>query len=88
LQTFKLSIPLFIPDDIDVKETYYVELVFYGPKGSTFGQKLILSVKINEEAKQLRFYTSAMTMMEACLGTFDECVETLKKCNGDENAAV
>jgi len=27
-------------------------------------------------------------MNEAGLGSFDECVEVLRKCNGDENAAV
>jgi hypothetical protein len=27
-------------------------------------------------------------MMEAGLGTFDECTETLRKCDGDENSAV
>ena len=39
LQTFKLSIPVFIPEDIDVKanDTYEVELGFYGPRGGNFG---------------------------------------------------
>ena len=39
LQTFKLSIPVFIPEDIDVSEksTFDVPLAFYGPKGNTFG---------------------------------------------------
>jgi hypothetical protein len=27
-------------------------------------------------------------MNEAGLGSFDDCSETLRKCNGDENAAV
>jgi hypothetical protein len=90
LQTFKLSIPVHIPEDIDVKDkdVFEVPLTFYGPKGSSFGQKLVLKVKVNEGSYELRFYKTAITMMEAGLGTFDECTEVLRKCNGDENAAV
>jgi len=89
LQTFKLSIPIYIPEDIDVKanEVYEIELGFYGPRGSLFGQKILLKAKVNEGAFELKLYKAAITMTEAGLGTFDECVETLRKCNGDENAA-
>ena len=89
MQTFKLSIPIYLPEDVDIKgnETHDVELGFYGPRGSNFGQKINLKLKLSESAYQLKLYKAAITMTEAGLGTFDECVETLKKCNGDENAA-
>jgi hypothetical protein len=85
MQTFKLSIPIFLPEDVDIKgnEVYEVELGFYGPRGSNFGQRISLKLKLSESAHQLRMYKAAITMMEAGLGTFDECVETLKKLNGD-----
>lgn len=89
MQTFKLSIPILIPDDIDVKgdDTFDVELGFYGPRSGNFGQRLNLKVKINEGAFELKLYKAAITMTEAGLGSFDESVEALRKCNGDENAA-
>jgi hypothetical protein len=33
-------------------------------------------------------YKAAITLAEADMGTFDECIEALRKCNGDENAAL
>jgi len=89
LQTFKLSIPIYIPEEIEVKpdEVYDIELGFYGPRGGNFGQRINLKFKINEGAFELKIYKAAITMSEAGLGTFDECVETLRMCNGDENAA-
>jgi len=40
LQTFKLSIPINIPQEIEKgeKDTYDVVLAFFGPRGMTFGQ--------------------------------------------------
>jgi hypothetical protein len=42
LQTFKLSVPIFIPEDPVIKaneagEVYEIELGFYGPRGGNFG---------------------------------------------------
>jgi len=39
LQTFKLSIPIYVPEVIDAKvdEVYDIELGFYGPRGGNFG---------------------------------------------------
>ena len=33
-------------------------------------------------------FKAALTLAEAGMGQFDECVDALKKCNGDENAAL
>jgi len=44
-------------------------------------------LKINEGAFELRIFKTAITLSEAGLGTFDECVNALRTCNGDENAA-
>jgi len=32
-------------------------------------------------------YKAAITLAEAGLGSFEECVDALRKCNHDENAA-
>jgi len=87
--TFKLSIPIQIPENIDIKEkdTFELELGFYGPRGTRFGEKICLKVKVNEGSFELKFYKAAITMTEAGLGTFDDCVDALRKCNGDENSA-
>jgi len=84
-----MNIPIYIPEDIDVKanEVYDIELGFYGPRGGNFGQRINLKVKVNEGAFELKLYKTAITMVEGGLGTFDECVSALRKCNGDENAA-
>jgi hypothetical protein len=78
-----------LSEEVDIKsnEVYEAELSFYGPKGNTFGQKINLKLKISEAAYQLKLYKTAITLTEAELGTFDECVEALKKCNGDDTAA-
>lgn len=33
-------------------------------------------------------YKAAITLAEAGMGTFDECVNALRLCNSDENAAL
>jgi len=33
-------------------------------------------------------YKAAITLAEAGMGSFDECVSALRKCNFDENAAL
>jgi hypothetical protein len=33
-------------------------------------------------------FRAAITLAEAGMGTFDQCVEALRKCNLDENAAL
>jgi hypothetical protein len=60
-------------------------LAFFGPKGNSFGQVLELQVRVIENQEML--FKSAITMTEAGIATFDECVEALKKFKGDENAA-
>jgi len=45
-------------------------------------------VKVNDEAfNQEKTFRAAITMTEAGIANFDECVEALKKFKGDENAA-
>lgn len=63
-------------------------LAFFGPKGSSFGQVLKLRVKVaSNEDQQEKLFKAAITLTEAGLASFDECVEALKRFKGDENAA-
>lgn len=77
--------------EFEVRKIY---LSFHGPKGTSFGQELVIEIKVllNSElliANQEELFRTAMIMSESMnLGTFDECVEALKKFNGDMNAAA
>jgi len=50
-----LSVPIFVPETIDVKDkdTFEVCCGFFGPKGNQFGETVTLKVKVNEGAKEL-----------------------------------
>jgi hypothetical protein len=90
LQTFKLSIPVQVSEHIDTSkgDTFELALKFFGPKGSSFGQRFIVKIKVVEGANsRLKLYKAALTLAEAGIAGFDECVDALKKCNMDENAA-
>ena len=68
--------------------TFEVTLAFFGPKGNSFGQVLTVKIKVNDEAfNQENIFRAAITLTEAGIGSFDDCVEALKKFKGDENAA-
>ncbi len=72
----------------DKGNTFEVTLAFFGPKGNSFGQVLNLKLKVNDESfKEERLFRAAITLTEAGIGSFDDCVEALKKFHGDENAA-
>lgn len=90
MQTLKLSIPIHIPSDFKKGETevYEVPLAFFGPKNASFGQPFTVKVQVSEGASELNIYKAAITLAEAEMGTFDECVEALRTCRGDENAAL
>jgi len=47
-----------------------------------------LKIRVEEGYNELSLFKAALTLAEAGMGQFDECVEALKKCNGDENAAL
>lgn len=73
-----------------------IYLTFCGPKGNRFGQEIIAEVKVALNSSQATLslstqediFREAINMAENMnLGTFDECVEALKKCKGDVNAA-
>jgi len=85
-----LVIPVNIPEKLleDEKDTQDIELAFTGPKGNTFGQSIILKVKRNEGTAEYELYKAALGLTECGMGTFDDCVEALRQCNNDENAAV
>lgn len=90
LQTFKLSVPIQVPEHFNTEkgDTFDVVLRFFGPRGSSFGQKIVIKVKVVEgQNSQLRLYKAAITMAEAGLAGFEQCIAALKKCKGDENAA-
>jgi hypothetical protein len=67
--------------------TFEVTLAFFGPKGNSFGQTLTVKVRVNEELSQEKVFRAAITMTEAGIASFDDCVEALKKFKGDEDAA-
>ena len=90
MQTFKLNIPIQIPQNINPsneegENLVKLQLAFFGPKGNSFGQVLDLQVRITENQEQL--FKAAINLADINVGTFDECVEALKKFKGDENAA-
>ncbi len=66
-----------------------IYLSFKGPKGSSFGQELAIEVKVMLNQSQMtisqeEFFRRAIQMAETLgLGDFDQCVEALKKTNGD-----
>ena len=69
-------------------DTFELALRFVGPKGSSFGQRLVLKVKVVEAGdQQLKLFKAAINLAEAGIASFEECVEALKKAKGDENAA-
>jgi hypothetical protein len=43
---------------------------------------------VSEGATELNIFKAAITLAEAGMGSFDECVEALRTCRGDENAAL
>lgn len=69
-------------------DTFELALTFYGPKGNTFGQVLNLKVKVNDKiVNQEKLFKAAITLAEAGIASFDDCVEALKKFKGDEDLA-
>lgn len=75
----------FKKGDSDIVE---VTLAFFGPKHCTFGTPFTIKVNVSEGADELALYKAAITLAEADMGTFDECVDALRTCRGDENAAL
>jgi len=90
MQTIKLNIPLYVPDNFEKqdKDIFDIPLAFFGPKQNSFGQQINLKVQVTEGERELSLYNAAITLTEAGMGTFDECIEALRKCNFDENAAL
>lgn len=66
-----------------------VFLSFCGPKGNNFGQEIAFEIKVILEPQisvvnREDLFRAALNMSENMnLGSFDECVEALKKANGD-----
>jgi len=90
MQTVKLSVPIYIPEDFKKSESEIIEVVlsFFGPKHTSFGQPFSVLVQVTEGANELNIYKAAITLAEAGMGSFDECVDALRTCKGDENAAL
>jgi len=91
-QTIKLNIPIEIPADYkpkgDASDVTELNFVFVGHKGN-FGQEFSVKVRVQEggESEEVLF-RAAITLAEAGMGSFDECVHALRVCNLDENAAL
>lgn len=93
MQTIKLSIPIEIPanfqEGIDFSDQVYdVPLSLFGPKHNPFGQQFTVKIQVQDGQSELNLFKAAITLSEAGMGTFDECVDALRKCNNDENAAL
>ena len=74
-------------------EVRKIYLSFCGPKGNMFGQEIVIEVKVMlDSAKtvsQEEIFRIAIEMSESMnIASFEECVAALKKCNGDQSAAV
>lgn len=52
-----------------------------------FGQVIELLIKVNSQIDEEKLYKTAINLFEAGLGEFDDCVEAVKRSNGDENEA-
>jgi hypothetical protein len=93
MQTIKLNIPIEIPANFQEgkdfsDQIYEVPLSFFGPKHNSFGQQFTVKVQVQDGQSELNLFKAAITLSEAGMGTFDECVDALRKCNNDENAAL
>lgn len=99
MQTLKLEVPFNVTDQFkptltdgsagfEIRKIY---LSFCGPKGNQFGQELAIELKVMLDQQQLNqeeLFRAALYMAESMnIASFDECVEALKKCKGDQNAA-
>lgn len=100
LQTLKLDFPIQITEqfqaqqvsdasDSDLRKVY---LSFCGPKGNVFGQEILVELRVQLKkaplVSQEELFRAALHMAETMnLGSFDACVEALKKCGGDQNKA-
>ena len=87
-------IPIEIPADFKPKEgsepnlIYEIPFAFFGPKHGAFGEAFTVKVQVQDGETELNLFKAAITLAEAGMGTFDQCVEALRKCNLDENAAL
>jgi len=45
-------------------------------------------LQVQDGESELNLFKAASTLAEAGMGSFDECVDALRKCNLDENAAL
>ncbi len=63
-------------------------LAFFGPRHNSFGQQFTVKLQVQDGETELNLFKAAITLAEAGMGSFDECVEALRKCHLDENAAL
>jgi len=93
MQTIKLLIPIEIPSDFKNEADSDIKVIdmpfaFFGPRAGQFGQQFTVKVQVEDGEFELNLFRAATTLADARMGTFDECVEALRKCNLDENAAL
>mmetsp|Transcript_48624 Transcript_48624/g.66064 ORF Transcript_48624/g.66064 Transcript_48624/m.66064 type:complete len:278 (-) Transcript_48624:190-1023(-) len=86
---FKLAIPLkVVSQNVDYQKVYEIKLAFRGPGGRKFGEEIVLKLKVKKLINETEFFSVALKLHEAGLGSFDDCVAALKEANSDEAAAV
>lgn len=94
MQTVSLFVPIEIPSDFlnnKDSESQVIELpfAFFGPRQGAFGQQFTVKVQVKEVGEdEITLFRAAITLAEAGMGSFDECVDALRKCKLDENAAL
>jgi len=47
-----------------------------------------IPIKVVELQDEYSLFKMAISLTETSIATFEECVDALRKCNGDEGAAV
>jgi len=89
-QEVTITVPIQIAakfESTDKKE-FDVVVGFVGPRGGAFGQSVKIPIKVAELQDEFTLFKMAISLTETGLATFEECVDVLRKCNGDEGAAV
>jgi len=92
--TFKMSIPMKIKDFAKVSDQEFEAcFTFVGRKGNNFGDKIVVSFKVQNEVDEVHFYQTAMELYEkqdknSKEINFDVIVKILKHVNGDKEKAA
>jgi len=98
MESFVLEVPIQIIDSAIISDKVYdFSLRFRGPKGGEFGEPIPMKIKVvapkasPEKIKnQVELVKLAVKLFDVLkLGkSYDECLEVVTSCNGDEIASI